>query len=428
MKLQLGFTLGVSILAAAQLMAPATSAAADLGITSDTIVRLYERDDSGGRQRSLLPVYEFLRLDYTAPKTPGLSLHAYGWGRANLRDDFGNADDTADGELLYAYLDYLDPKNRDYQVRAGRQYIFEGVMREAIDGLYAKTDLLPTVTASAYAGLPVNLEDEKGRGGDWIYGARVAQGIPGRYDVALAYKQTLNHGSTDEQLVGADATLLLPANMTLVGHTTYNLVTGGWGEHSYELRLPFKAFELRPFYQRYRYEDFLNRRAGGSAPFRYMSQLGEKVDIAGTEAFWYPAENIEFGARYKHYEYDSRYGSANMYTVLAAIRRKIFSEVGGEFGRVEGDMAQNRYYLGRAYAYWDIAPLFVTADVVYVNYDEGDVWSMYGEDSAFFASIGVGRKFLDKSLNVKLSLDYSRDPYFDKDYRGTLAASYAFGK
>ena len=428
MKLHQGFTLGVTILAAALLTGPGTSSAAELGITSDTIVRLYERDDSSGRQRSLMPVYEFLRLDYTAPRIPGLSLHAYGWGRVNLRDDFGNANNTTDGELLYAYLDYLDPKNRDYQIRLGRQYIFEGGMRESVDGIYVKTDLVPTVTASAYAGLPVNLEDVNGRGGDWIYGARVAQGIAGRYDVALAYKHTGNHGSTDEQLLGADATLLLPANITLLGHTTWNLVTGGWGEHSYELRLPWKAFELRPFYQRYRYENFLNRKAGGSAPFRFMSQLGEKVDIAGTEAFWYPAEYIEFGARYKHYEYDKRYGSADMYTVLAAVRRKIFSEVGVEFGRVEGDIIQNRYYLGRAYAYWDVAPAFFTADVVYVNYDDGNVWSMYGKDSAFFASVGGGRKFLDKALTVKLSLDYSQDPYFKKDYRGTLAASYAFGK
>lgn len=428
MKLYQGFTLGVTVLAAALLTAPPSGSAADLGITSDTIVRLYERDDSGGRQRSLLPVYEFLRFDYTVPKTPGLSFHAYGWGRANLRDDFGNADGTADGELLYAYLDYLDPKNRDYQVRLGRQYIFEGVMRESIDGVYVKTDLVPTVTASAYAGFPVNLQDVKGVGGDWIYGARVAQGIPGRYDVALSYKHTGNDGSTDEQLLGADATLLLPANITLLGHTTWNLVTGGLGEQSYELRLPFKAFELRPFYQHYRYEDFLNRKSGGATPFLYTSQFGEQVDIAGTEAFWYPAENIEFGARYKHYEYEKRYGSADMYTVLAAVRRKIFSEAGVEFGRVEGDIAQNRYYLGRAYVYWDVAPAFVTADVVYVNYDDGNIWSMYRKDSAFFASVGGGSKFLDKALTVKLSLDYSQDPYFDKDYRGTLAASYAFGK
>ena len=406
------------------LLVPATSGAADLNISSDTVVRMLERDDSNGKQHSLLPAYEFLQLDYGHIKTAGLSVHAYGWGRVNLRDNYTT--NTTAGELLYAYIDYLEPTNRDVQLRFGRQYIFEGVTRESVDGIYVKAGLFPTVTASAYAGFPVNLEDVNGRSGDWIYGARVAQGIPGRYDVALAYKNSGNNGSTDEQLLGADATLLLPASISALGHTTYNLGTGGWGEQSYELRLPYKAIELRPFYQHYRLDNFLNSKAGGSAPFRFMSKYGQKIDIMGTEAFWYPNEHIEFAARYKHYEYDKRYGSSDMYTVLASVRHKVLSEVGVEFGRMEGDIAENRYYLGRAYCYWNIDPGFVTADVVYVDYDDGDVWSMYGKDSAFFASVGVGRKFLDNALNVKLSVDYSQDPYFDKNYTGMFKASYTF--
>lgn len=400
---------------------PAHGPAMELGLSSDTIVRHLERDERGGQSRSLLPAYEFLRLDYGNLRTPGLSLHLSGWGRANLRDSY-NTNTTA-GELLYAYLEYLDP-NRDWQVRLGRQYVFEGVTRESLDGAYVKTDIVPTVTLSAYAGSPLNLEDTAGRRGDSIVGARVVHALPGRYDVGLSYKRTANDGSADEELLGTDVSLLLPANMTLLGHSTFNLITHGFGEHSYEARIPIAAFELRPFVQKYRYADYLNGRAGGAKPFRFVSQLGDKVTIAGCEVFWYPAENIEVGGRYKHYEYDRRFGSADMYTALATVRRQIFSEVGAEVGRVDGDRAENRYFLGRAYAYWDIAPFFVTGDVMYVSYDE----DIYGKGSAFFASAGMGRKFFDKALNVKLSLDFSRDPYFDKDYRGTLAASYQFAK
>ncbi|WP_298266440.1 hypothetical protein [Geobacter sp.] len=403
------------------LLWPYRAPALELGLSSDTIVRQLERDDRDGRSRSLLPAYEFMRFDYGNLRTPGLSFHAYGWGRVNLRDDYAN--NTTAGELLYAYLEYLDP-NRDWQLRLGRQYIFEGVTRESLDGAYVKTDIVPTVTLSAYAGFPVNLEDTGGVRGDSMVGVRVAHSLPGRYDVGLSYKRTANNGSVDEQLLGTDVSLLLPWNVSVFGHSTLNLITAGWGEHSYEVRIPISSFEIRPFFQKYRYADFLSRNPGSANPFRVLSRFGDRVTVAGSEAFWYPAENIEFGGRYKHYEYDSRYGKADMYTALATVRRKIFSEVGVEFGRVEGDIPENRYYLGRAYVYWDIAPFFVTGDVMYVDYDE----DIYRKGSAFFASAGAGGRFLEKALNVKLALDYSNDPYFDKDYRGIISASYSFAK
>lgn len=170
------------ILFAAVLAVPAVCRAVDLGISSDTIVRVYERDDRNGRGRSLLPVYEFMRIDYGSVTTPGLSLHAYGWGRLDLRDSHEDGD--AEGDLLYAYLEYIDP-DRDHQVRIGRQYLFEGVMRESFDGLYARTELVPTVALSAFAGMPVGAGSAAGRSGDLIYGARIVQGQRGRYDAGI---------------------------------------------------------------------------------------------------------------------------------------------------------------------------------------------------------------------------------------------------
>lgn len=410
----------ICTLAAGLLSLPAVGGAVDLGITSDTIVRHLERDDRNGISRSLLPAYEFFRFDYGKLRTPGLSLHAYGWGRVNLEDNYYNH--TTAGELLYAYLEYLDPA-RDYQLRLGRQYIFEGVTKESIDGVYGKTDLIPSVTVSAYSGFPVNLDDTNGRSGDLIAGCRVAQGIPGYYDIAVSYKNVRNDGKADEELLGTDVTLMLPGNITVLGHSTRNLLTGGWGEHSYELRVPFRSFEVRPFYQHYEYDSFLNKNAGGSSPFRFLATSGDEMTVVGSEAFWYPVESIEVGARYKHYEYDPRFGRSNMYTVLATVRRQIFSEVGAEFGRVEGDLSENRYYYGRAYIYADFRRLFVTGDVVYARYDE----AIYRKDGALFASVGLGGKVLDPSFKLKFSVDYSDDPYFDKDYRGTLVASYSFG-
>lgn len=409
------------ILFSAVVLLPATGRAAELGISSDTIVRVYERDDRDGKGRSLLPVYEFMRLDYGSIATPGLSLHAYGWGRLDLRDSHEDGD--VEGDLLYAYLEYVDP-DRDHQVRVGRQYLFEGVTRESFDGFYGRTEIVPTVAISAFAGVPVGVGDADGRSGDRLYGARIVQSHRGRYDASISYKYVANDGSRSEELLGADLSLSLPAGISVFGHSTLNLLSGEWGEHSYEARIPFASLEIRPFYQRYRHADYLSDRSGSSRPFRFQTALGDRVDITGAEGFWYPSESVEVGGRYKYLTYDRRFGGAHMTTVLATFRRGIFSEAGFEFGRIQGDLAENRYYLGRGYFYGDLTPWFATGDFTYVRYDR----EIYGENSAVFVSAGVGRKMLERALSLKLSVDYSNDPYFHKDYRGTFAVSYAFRK
>lgn len=401
---------------------PAWSSGAELNIVSDTIIRRYDRDDPNRQQYyKLVPAYQYLRLDYGSITTPGLSFHAYGWGRVNLGDDY-NMQNTA-GELLYSYLEYVPP-SRDMQFRLGRQYVFEGVTRDSVDGIYGKADVLPTVAVSAYAGYPVTLDTSNGRRGDVTFGGKVSHHLNNLYDVGVSYKYVADNGNRDEELIGTDVQLSLPANISALGHSTYNAVSGGWGEHSYELRVPFYRFEVRPMYQRFQYKDFFATRANSFNAFRFLAGTDNVITTAGAEAFWYPAEPFEVGVRFKHYDYKIRFGDAQSYTVVANWRTKVLSEVGGEFGRVSGKTAENQYYLGRAYFTWNFRPLFVTGDMVYVKYDQ----PIYTKDSAFFTSLGVGSKFLDDALKVKLSVDYSRDPYFTRNYQGTLAVNYSFGK
>jgi hypothetical protein len=105
------------------------------------------------------------------------------------------------------------------------------------------------------------------------------------------------------------------------------------------------------------------------------------------------------------------------------------SQLGGELGAMNGDTPQNEYYLLRLFTYCDQVskslPInFISSDLVYVDYDQ----PIYGEDSSLFISLGTGKTFMDNALELKLSADYSSDPYFDEDVRGMLTASYNFGK
>lgn len=402
-------------------LTPSPGRTADLKVASETILRGFDRQAADGKKLSAVPAYEYLQLDYGNLKSPGLSLHANGWGRGNLGDNY-NDGNTA-GELLHAYLQYLSP-GRDYLLRAGRQYVFEGVARDSIDGVYGKAYLTPSVALSMYAGSPVALDTSNGRQGDFMFGGKLAYSKPGQYDAGISHKYISDNGSRHEESLGTDFTLLLPGDITLLGHSELNLMTTGWREHSYEMRLPVKQFVFKPFFQHFRYEDYFSQRSNSSTPFRFLQATGNSLTVVGTEANWYPSEHEEYVLRFKNFEYDHRFGDSQLYTLLAVWKWNILSEVGAEFGRMQGSNLENRYYQGRGYFFWNIFPGFVTGDVMYVSYDQ----AIYKKNSSLFASVGGGVKFINNALSVKMSFDYSSDPYFDQDYRWMLKLSYLLDK
>ncbi len=392
------------------------AADAELQLKSSTLIRYFERDVGTEKDQQVVPAYEYLQVDY-GPAGSDLSFHGYGWMRINLGDEF--FEDEAEAELLYGYAEYR-PKNQDFALRLGRQYIFEGVANESVDGLWGSVDLHPFFSVSGYAGFPVALEDTDGRQGDGIFGARASVHRLGKFDLGASYKFVANESDRDEEVVGGDLSLFLPGGISVLGYSTWNLVEDEWGEHSYEARFSLWRFELRPLFQYYTSDGFFSDRENSAGPFRAQPFLESDTRIYGAETYFYPSEDYEFAVKYKHYEYDERFGSANFYSGLASYKWNIFSQVGGEVGRMEGDAAENRYLLGRGFFYLNLTPAFITGDVVYVAYDE----NFFGRGESFFASLGAGRGFFRNALKLKLSMDYSSDPNFDDDLRTLLVADF----
>jgi hypothetical protein len=403
------------------LWVPADSPAADLNVTSETIFRGFDRQAKNGNKLSAAPGYEYIQLDYGNLKTPGLSLHVNGWGRLNLGDNY-NDNDTA-GELSHAYLQYVSP-SRDVQIRAGRQYIFEGIARDNLDGVYAKTDMVRTLVLSAYAGAPVALASLNGRKDDFIIGGNVSHSRPGFYDLGFSYRYLSDNGHRGEEALGTDLSLQLPGDIYLLGHSAYNLVSSGWKEHFYELRIPVLQFSVRPFVQQFNYADYFSNRNNSTNMFRFLQGSDNSLTISGAEAFWNPTGHTEYALRFKNVDYDKRFSSSQMYTMLAVWRWKVLSEVGAELGRMQGSNQENRYYLGRGYFYWNISPYFATAEVMYVNYDK----AIYNKSDSLFTSIGGGAKIFNNALSLKLSFDYGYDPYFNEDYRWMFKLTYLLDK
>ena len=393
---------------------------ADFHLESKTLLQYFERDTSEKSDAAVVPGYQFLQFDYREDRVKGLSFHLHGWGRVDFADS-GHFDDFSRGELVYGYLQYLSPDG-PIHFRLGRTYVFEGVANDSIDGVEVGAVLDPNIAVSAYVGQPVSLVRDRGRSGDAIAGGRLAWRHMGYHEVGFSYQYVLSDGDRDEERAGIDLSLGLPWNLTLIGHSNWNFVSGEWAEHFYEGRWHYARFELRPFYHRFTLEGLFNEQDNSAPPFRVLAQLGGTTDIVGTEAYWYPSEAVEFGLRAKYYDYDQRFGNAWYASALMTYKWRIMNQVGAEFGRMQGDEDFNRFSLARGYIYYTLPRSFLTGDIFYTRYDE----PIFNERNAFFASIGGGRKFLGDALSLKLSLGYSNDPWFSSDYRYTLVADYVF--
>jgi hypothetical protein len=404
---------------------PLTATAAELSIQSNTLLRGFERDTVSENDAMVMPLYEYLQIDMEEIGTSSLSMHFYGWGRADLADNDYYSDNT-DGELLYGYAEYSG-KHARFNARLGRQYVFEGVANESLDGLRLSSDLGKYFSGSVYAGQQVAMSRENSRSGDSIYGGRLTNHLAGVYDLGLSYKKIRNDSTDAEEMSGIDLAAYLPYNINLHGFSSYNLDTDSFAEHSYELSASIGTLSIRPYFQQFQYDDYFGTGANNASAFNVPAASGEELSIVGTDLTLPVGDSLVLVGKAKNYDYKLLDDTAQYYAAQATWSGEGLSQVGMEFGYMLGDTAQNEYYLLRLFTYCDqlgeSLPLdFISGDLVYVGYDQ----PIYTVDSSLFISLGTGKKFMDDALELKLSADYSSDPYFDKDLRGMLTASYNF--
>ncbi|MDF1554418.1 MAG: hypothetical protein P1P84_15210 [Deferrisomatales bacterium] len=394
--------------------------AMDVEVRSETILRFFDRDTAAGGDQKVVPVYEYVQLAAGELEGKGLSLHAYGWGRADLADN-EYFDEQAQGEFLYGYIQYTH-EEANFSAQLGRQYVFEGVSNESVDGLRVGADLGSLFSGSVYAGQPVALEEVGGRDGDRIYGGRLANHWGRLYEIGVSYKRVDNDGDKQEEVLGMDSSLSAGTFADLHGTSVRNLGTDQWQEHSYEARIPVRRFILRPHFQRFDYAAYFDTGVNTGSPFRFLADSQETVTVLGGDVTWNATAALELGARAKRYTYREREENAWYYAGLATWHLQSLSQVGGEVGRMDGDTEDTAYTQVRGFFYHDMSPGFVSGDAVYVRYDA----DILDEGRSVFASLSGGMRFLEEKLEVSLSGDYSADPYFDRDLRGMLNVKYLF--
>lgn len=397
-----------------------------LSLKSQTTLRAFERqtperDTNQGEDALVLPLYQYLQLDFGDAEEAGWTLHMYGWGRTDLADsDF--FEDTSDGEILYGYLEYSRPYSA-LHMKLGRQHIFAGVIDQSIDGLQAAAGLGEIITATLFGGVTSGSDESSA---DATYGCRLAIHPQPRYELGLSYQKTELEGDPDNR-AGTDLSLNWSDWLTLQGLSSFNLETEDWREHSYSAVLRLKDTVLEPSYHTFNYKDYFGTGEQESNLFHFLANGEEQITIFGADIQWQGSGPVLIGGRYNHYTYDVRQEEAGYYAALLSLDLPGGSQLGIEAGRMDGETTDNIYTLYRTYFYW-VNPFklsrsaFFSGDGIYQAYDA----PVFGEDGALNLSLSAGFELTNHNLKLKLTGFYSQDPYFEENVEGLVTLQYQY--
>lgn len=399
---------------------PSLTHAIDLRGDSTSIFRFEQRDIPGFEKQSVIPATEFLRFDITEKD---LSFHAYGWGRVDLADRSTNEDST-DGDLAYAYLQYRAPKGNGL-VKLGRFYVYEGVAAEQVDGAGVRVDIPGGYTASLFGGAPVRLDDNNNKG-DSIVGGRISYRYPSIIELGISalYENGVRTGQTADlknyrELVGGDVWLGLGRFAEVNGHTFYNTVTNGYAAHSYLLAIrPVRMLTISGEYQDYRFEDYF---ASTNLRSLFNPDSGEKFKVYGGAVTVAANRTFEVTGDFKRYERDST-GRSNRFggeARLNLLEKKL--RTGLSYHRSDGADAINSYNEVRGYGLYDAPKYFASLDGIAHFFDD----PIYGKDEAFEVIGSLGWRIIP-NLALSGDLSYGENPREKEELRGVVRLAFNF--
>jgi hypothetical protein len=386
-----------------------------LEITSESIVRTFQRTTPAELNPRIIPFYEYAQIDYNREEKGGLEFHSYGWTRKTItgKDYFGR---DPNGELLYAYLNYSHPEGGP-SFDLGRQQIFTGFLNRTIDGLKVDLGLGKFTSMTAFGGFTTDQEDVNGHSiRSAIYGGRIGLSVSPSAEFGLSYKNLQNSSDGREAAAGADMYWSPMPFLSLEGRSFFNLISQAWREHNYNVRINAASLSINPFYQRFKYKDYFGPSTSQNNLFRFLYNTDEILTSYGLELGWRESHKLELSLKDRRYNYAIREGGANFMSGTATFDVSQDFSLGTELGRMAGHTPEDSYQLYRGFCIWSASDLLgasgkISADILYQSYDV----PIYGQDKSLLASISAGREFLDGKLKIKASADYSQDPFFKHD-------------
>jgi len=395
-----------------------TASAVDLSGQSRTYLQTRELTD-GTR---LTPLYEYLNIRTDNLGADAVSFSAGGWYRYYLQSTDFDKKDT--GDLQYAYLTIRKQASNAY-LNLGRVLVNEGAVSSHLDGASARTDLRGGFTIGAFGGVPLETDPDS-RGGDSVYGGRIAHSVSGIYIIGVSYLNEKNNSKDFRKEEGLDVWLRPVNKLELMGTSSYNAESKNWMQHQYHATLgPFAWFRLNLDTSKTWYKEYFA--SANSTQSMLMSAFSftnidpnEVVTMKGGSAVIAAGSSFTFVADYRTYDYLVLNGSA-VYSGGSVAYTGTGIGAGAALHRMNGPTTDLRYDEQRAYVFKKFAKADVTLDLVHVAYDQ----AINSVSDAWSGSAAVGYNFTPK-MRVVADAEYSKNPDYDRDVRGMLTMVYSF--
>jgi hypothetical protein len=386
--------------------------AAENDFTSKTYLKFYQ----DARDNRYTPLYEYIELESRNLQNGQVNLYLSGWlGHDFETQQFENK--TRD-ELTYAFLRYSPYADRRLLLTAGRQFVFEGIASEQIDGIATRWEFTPRTGVSLFGGVPVETEFDSRRG-DAVFGGRIFQRIQSRGELGVSVLAESNDGNRFREEGGLDIWLLPVKKVEVKGQSSYNNITDGWREHSYNLRIfPVERLILSALFVQSRYDDAFSARTLSVFSPDLLGP-GEQLTKAGGTVDYRVNDSLSGVVDYARYAYKIM-GDAGYYGVkVSATVRGVLT--GLSFHRMEGPVDKLRYIEARAYATTKLEKWRLSLDAINLNYD-----SAFNNLKNAYSLNGTVRYTINDSLTSGFSIDYSKTPDFINNTTALLNLVYGY--
>jgi hypothetical protein len=400
-----------------------SAAAGDVNLSSKTYLLGYERELAGGQTDRYAPLYEYLSADAANLGGHPLSMHFYGWGRADLGDQSGTG--KTSGEFSSFFLEYQDPHG-NAQGKLGRFFLTEGAAMDVIDGVFVKGTSSVGLGVSLYGGVPVEYTILPGaQTADSIYGGRVFYVKSGFAEIGASYlKENGSTSDLDRELYGGDLWVRVAGPVELTAQAYYNDSASEMASQRYAVRIvPGAAFDISAGYEAYNYKGLFRSALNPAFVFPALDNNDKVQTIFGIVDWEFrPAWTLEVsGKNIRHDNSDP--GDANRGEVglrYAYNNKKDVAGISAAF--VSADQDENEYQQYRAFASYSPEKLRMTLDGLYTHYKQ----AINGTNNAYQVVATAGYQVL-AALQVSGNLTYTQGPNFENDYAGLVRVSYDLG-
>ncbi len=453
---------GVALLS---LLVSASAWGQDVSVYGATMAEMWKSEVPGFDKATYTPATQYLGIDATNLYMDRLSLHLFGWGRADLADQSaynGVSGGKTSGYLTYGYLQYRFP-TANAEIKAGRMTINSGSGWEQVDGVSLKADLRGGFTFSAFGGQPVlfksslqTLEEQKDYEfqRNWIAGARIGLRLPKFGEVGVSYLQDGQNAAKDlpipsdtdytRRQLGVDLRIAPVAAVDFSGRTVFDVAkhaaptadtnTSNIAEHDYSLVVRFaEQWALSGNFAERNYRAYF---AGTNLHSLFNQDEKGKFDAYGAALTWGSAAKVQVVADFRHTKREL-YGQANR--IGADVRWAIddlklktgfgYHKVSADdmtVGAVDAHLYGYSHAEYRAWVMHERGKFSASLDGIVYTFDDSKNPNLEGKSSIYEV---VGSLGYQATENVKFSgdLGFGANPEVKREVRGLLRAEYRFG-